>query len=128
MPATRPIDDLRQYAAELIISHAKELSFGKAAKDLKVSRQALYDIESGEYCPSLALIQRACEAWNLNFRYRGLTVGKGTIRARRKAPPKATQLDLFKVLEELEKQHFQVVRAKHSRGSLELTLRFEMTA
>ena|ERR1035438_8033469 len=128
MPASRPIDDLREYAAKLIIDRAKELSFGKAAKDLGISRQALYDIERGAYCPSLAVIQRACEIWNLSFRYRGLTVTKSTIQPRRKALPKTTQLDLFKALTELRKHHFEVVEAKRNRGSLELTLRLKITA
>jgi DNA-binding XRE family transcriptional regulator len=128
MSASRPIDDLREHAAKLIIDRAREVSFGKAAKDLGISRQALYDIERGVYCPSLALILRACEAWNLNFRYRGLTVTKGTIQPRRKAVVKTTQLDLFNALAELEKQHFEVVPAKRNRGSLELTLRLKVTA
>jgi len=125
MPASRPIEELRKRAAELIIMHAKKLSFAIAAKELKVSRQALYAIERGDFCPSLALIQRACETWNIEFQFRGLNVGKDTIRQKTKAEIRPTQLDLLKAL---KSQQFQIARVKLDGRSLELTLRLKVPA
>lgn len=128
MSATRPINDLRKRAAELIINHARELSFTRAAKELGISRQALYGIKNGSYCPSLALMQRACQKWKLKFEYRGLIVEAATIRADVKKQPPSTQLALFDALGALETQEFEVIRARKSGSAVELVLRLKVSA
>ena len=65
VPATRPVGDLRKQATALIIEKLKGISISQAARDLEVSRQAIYDFKAGTYCPSLTVIQRACSKWEL---------------------------------------------------------------
>lgn len=128
MPATRPIDELRREAAALIIARIKKTTVAKTASELRISRQALYDIQKGKYCPSLALIQRACEIWGLEFNFRGLTVGKKTLRGKPQPMNQTTQTSLvFEALELLEKQQLEVVRAKRVGTAVELVLRVTLT-
>src|SRR6266849_4025591 len=44
------------------------------ASDLDISRQAVYDIKKGKYCPSLSLVQKACEVWKVPFSFRGMLI------------------------------------------------------
>jgi DNA-binding XRE family transcriptional regulator len=100
-----------------------------AATQLGVSRQAIYDIRGGKYCPSLPLIQRACDVWGIQFSFRGLPVGKVTLRSKKKP---ATQLppqpSLFDALARLENQQLEVVKAKRVGSAVELVLRLTISA
>jgi len=130
VPATKPIDELRQEAAKLIVQHMRKIGISKAASELEISRQALYDIEDGKYCPSLALIQRACEAWDLQFHFRGIRIDKRTLH--RKKPlnvAQPTQAELiFEALESIEKQRVEIVRAKRQGKAVELVFRLTISA
>ena len=129
MPATRPIDELRSEAAALINARIKETTIAKAATELGVSTQALYDIQKGKYCPSLALIQRACDVWKLEFNFRGLTVGRKTLARKPQPTNSPTQTSLaFEALELLEKQQLEVVKAKRVGKTVELLFRFKLSA
>lgn len=128
MPATRPIDQLRKEAAALIGAHLKTTTISKAAKELRVSRQALYDIQKEIYCPSLALIQRACEVWNLEFNFRGLRIGKTTLRAKSKPGVPLRQPNLFDALGMLENQQLEVVKTKRTGKAFELVMRLTLSA
>ena len=128
MPATKPIDELRAEAAKLIINRLDKSTISQAARDLGVSRQALYDIRRKAYCPSLALIQRACEVWGLEFSVRGLQIGKTTLRAKKKSSVLQTQPSLFDALGVLQNQHLQVIRTKRMRRALEVVLRVTLSA
>ena len=55
------MDELRKQAADLIMERLKTASVAEIASDLGISRQAVYDIKKGKYCPSLSLVQKACE-------------------------------------------------------------------
>jgi DNA-binding XRE family transcriptional regulator len=129
MPASRPIDELRRHAGKLIANRASRTTIAKAAAELGISRQALYDIRKGRYCPSLALIHRACEVWGLEFKFRNLTVGKKTLQLKR-APQQRLpiQSGLFDALELLEKRELRVVRAKRVGETVELVLHLKMPA
>src|ERR1700720_2898990 len=113
MPATRPIDELRREAAALIIARIKKTTVAKAASELEVSRQALYDIQEGKYCPSLALIYRACEVWGLEFNFRGLAVNKRGLKRRPvpRSQPSQTSL-VFEALELVAEQQLDGARAR----------------
>jgi DNA-binding XRE family transcriptional regulator len=129
MPATRPIDELRRQAAALILSRLEKTSVMEAAAELNVSRQALYDIKKKKYCPSLALIERACEAWGLEFTFRGLRVGKKTLRSG-KMPLRGqakTQLS-FEALQFLGKEQLEAIKTKKIGGTIEISLRFRLGA
>jgi DNA-binding XRE family transcriptional regulator len=129
VPATRPIDELRRQAAALIVAQIKKTTVAKAASKLRVSRQALYDIMDGKYCPSMALIQRACQAWKLEFKFRGLSVGEATLQRKLSQSNLPVQTNLvFEALELLEKQPLAVVKAKRVGKAVELVFRFTLTA
>jgi DNA-binding XRE family transcriptional regulator len=129
MRARRPIDELRREAAALIVERIKKTTVAKAASQLGISRQALYDIQNDKYCPSLALIQRACEVWGLEFKFRGLTVGKRTLQRKPQPNNQALQTShVFEALELLEKQQLEAVRAKRVGKAVELVFRFTLTA
>ena len=128
MPATRPIEELRAKAAELISSRLATTTISQAARDLQVSRQALYDIRRRKYCPSLALIHRACEVWDLEFNVRGLRIDKKTLRVKKKPSVLLPQPTLFDALEMLEHKRLDVVRAKRTGKTIELVLRLTLSA
>lgn len=130
MPITKgPIDDLRREAASRIVDRIREMSVSDAAAKLGVSRQAIYDIRSRKYCPTLALIERACEGLGLEFNFRGLQVGKKTLQGRKKPnTPQPSQVNLFDALVLLENQRLEVVKAKRAGGSVELILRLTIPA
>ena len=128
MPATRPIKELRIEAAALILARLRTTTISKAAQDLGVSRQTLYDIRREKYCPSLALIQRACEKWGLEFTIRGLRITKKTLRAKSRTSVPVAQPTLFEALEMLEKQRLEVVRTKRVGKAVELVLRLTLSA
>ena len=131
MPATRPAGDLRAQAAALIVEKLKHLSISQAARDLKVSRQAIYDFKDGTYCPSLAVIQRACEVWKLEFGFRGMTISKDIFKPKKlpkgqRPPDQETQYTFFDLWDQLQDQRMTVVRARHVDGAVEMTLRISI--
>jgi transcriptional regulator with XRE-family HTH domain len=131
VPATKgPIDELRAEAASRILKHTKGLSTSEAANQLGVSRQAIYDLRRGKYRPSLAFIERACEAWpELEFTFRGLSVGKKTLHAtKRPAAARPTQAHLFDALGLLKNKRLEVVQARRTGTALELVLRIQIPA
>jgi DNA-binding XRE family transcriptional regulator len=128
MPASRPIDELRRHAGKLIANRTSRTTIAKAGAELGISRQALYDIRKGRYCPSLALIHRACEVWGLEFKFRNLTVGKKTLQPKRAPDMQPIQSGLFDALELLEKRELRVIRAKRVGETVELILHLKLTA
>lgn len=133
MPATRPAGDLRTQATALIIEKLKSISVSQAARDLKVSRQAIYGFRDGTYCPSLAVIQRACSEWELEFSFRGMRVSRDSFKPKKRSrreqsaeqPPQLTFFDLW---DQLKDQRMTVVRARHVDGTVEMTLRISVPA
>jgi predicted transcriptional regulator len=132
MPATRPSGVLRQKAAEVISLKLRELSVTRAAHDLGVSRQAIYGFKSGEYCPSLAVIQRACTVWGLEFNIQGMTINDRVFSprpAKSKSSKKSErQITMFDLWEQLEHRRMTVVRAERVDGAVEMTLRISIPA
>ena len=133
MSASRPQGELRRAATELITEKLKSIRPSEAARTLKVSRQAIYGIKKGNFCPSMAVIQRACEAWNLEFTVRGMKVsassfksGEPEIRPREQSVP--FQPTLFDLWSELYNQRMTVVRAERVDGAVEMTLRISIPA
>jgi DNA-binding XRE family transcriptional regulator len=129
MSASKPIDELRKVAAGLILDHLKTTTITQAAAELGVSRQAIYGIKRGDFCPSLALIQQACDVWGLDFNFRNLRIAKGTLGANKtKSQRLSTQLDLFEVLQRLKNHEAQIVQTKRMGRAVELTFRLELEA
>ena len=129
MSASKPIDELRRVATALILDRLAKTTVTKAASELGITRQAIWGLKRGDFCPSLALIQRACDVWRLEFKFRNLKIAKGTISARPvKANPVPTQLELYDVLRQLQDQTAQIVGTKKMGRAVEVTFRFQISA
>jgi DNA-binding XRE family transcriptional regulator len=134
MAATRPIGELREAAKKLILEKLSRMTIAQASRDLGISRQAIYGFKKGEYCPSLALIERACKVWGLEFNIRGfdneMTVNKESfvrheISAVNRPPQQLTMEHLWR---QLENRPVTVVCTKRSDQALEMTLRISIPA
>ena len=127
MPASRPLNEIRAQAAALIVERLRRASVAAVANDLKISRQAVYDISKGKYCPSLSTIQRACEAWKVQFKYHGVLIDQ---RSFGKKPKKLAALpmqeELFKIVGSLENRDFEIVQTKPVGRAVEITLRLTL--
>jgi hypothetical protein len=125
---------LRTQATALIVEKLKTISVSQAARDLKVSRQAIYGFKDGTYCPSLAVVQRACSEWELEFSFRGMRVSRDSfkprkrVRSERSAEQPPPQLTFFDLWDQLKDQRMTVVRARHVDGAVEMTLRISVPA
>jgi DNA-binding XRE family transcriptional regulator len=107
----------------------------QASRDLGISREAIYSFKKGRYCPSLAVIERACKVWGLEFKIAGLTgeelrVGtesfvQHSISVASIPPRQMTMEHLWK---QLENRPLTVVHAEKKDGALEMTLRIPMSA
>src|SRR5579859_2046007 len=130
MPASRPMDELRKKAADLIIDRLKTTKVADVAADLRISRQAVYDIKKGKYCPCLSLVQKACEVWKVEFRFSGVLIDSTSFGAHVDAPsqPVATQGNLFEALGQLDNRSFEVIHTKPMGRAIEITLRLTLPA
>jgi DNA-binding XRE family transcriptional regulator len=130
LPASRPMDELRRQAALLIVAHLDKITVAQAASDLKTSRQAVYDIKKGKYCPSLSLVQRACEVWGLKFEFRGILIDNTTLKAKTDTPPAIldAQGDLLEALGHLDSHNFEVIATKPMGNALDITVRLTIPA
>jgi DNA-binding XRE family transcriptional regulator len=124
------MDELRKQAADLIIDRLKTAKVAKIASDLGISRQAVYDIKSGKYSPSLSLVQKACEIWKVTFSFRGILIDNTSFRGNTDgpAPMVATQGDLLESLGQLDNRSLEVIHTKPMDRALEITLRLTFPA
>jgi len=130
MSATRPVGELREQASALIAEKLKSISVTHAAHDLKVSRQAIYGFKNGSFCPSMAVIQRACKAWGMEFSINGMKVSGESFKAEssRRSTSSTEQLTFFDLWTQLQDQRMTVVRARRIDGAVEMTLRIAVPA
>jgi len=139
MAASTPIRELRRKAADLIITRIKTppkplkpISVAQAADDLKVTRQAVYDIMNRKYCPSLSMVHAACEAWGLTFDFRGILIEKAIFSPRKKetSPALSPQLslNLVEAIQQIDYRSFEVIKAKPMGRVLEVTIRLTIPA
>jgi DNA-binding XRE family transcriptional regulator len=124
------MNELRRQAARLIVAHLDKITVAQAAADLKISRQAVYDIKKGKYCPSLSLVQRACEVWGLKFEFRGILIDNTSLKGKTETPPQRleAQGDLLDALGHLDSRNFEVIATKPMGSALEITLRLTLSA
>lgn len=124
------MDELRKQAADLIVNRLQTAKVAKIASDLGISRQAVYDIKKGKYSPSLSLVQKACEVWNVPFSFRGIVIDSTSFRANADGPSTvvATQGDLFEFLGHLDSRSFQVIHTRPMGQALDITLRLTLPA
>ncbi len=138
--ASKPIKELRRKAADLIIdrikrptSGQKRITITEAATVLEISRQAVYDILNRRYCPSLALVHRACEQWGLQFDFRGMLIEKAVFAAEHKGElpaPVNSQLplELVEVIQKIDYRSFEVLEAKPIGREVIITIRLTVPA
>jgi DNA-binding XRE family transcriptional regulator len=124
------MDELRKQAADLIVDRLKTTTVADIASDLSISRQAVYDIKKGKYCPSLSLVQKACDAWKVKFDFRGILIESTSFRASAEGSsrPVATPGDLWESLRQLDSRNFEVISTKPMGQALEITLRLNLPA
>jgi len=129
MPASRPMNELRRQAANLIIDRFKRKKVADIASALGVSRQAIYDIKKGKYCPSLSLVQKACEVWKVSFRFRGVLIDNTSFGAKAgEEQSPVAQGNLLESLGQLDNRSFEVIQTKPMGRALEITLRLTLPA
>jgi DNA-binding XRE family transcriptional regulator len=127
MPASRPMDELRTQASELIIERLKKSTVAEVASALGISRQAVYDIKRGKYCPSLSLVQKACEVWKARFSFRGILVDNTSFGKKvTKKIAISAQASLFEALGKLDNRNFEIIQTKPMGRALEITLRLTL--
>ncbi|MGA7339406.1 MAG: helix-turn-helix transcriptional regulator [Terracidiphilus sp.] len=114
----------------MILERLGKLTISQASRDLGISRQAIYGFKKGDYCPSLAIIERACKAWGLEFNVQGMIVNSQSFaRVPTSSIPEPTQqLTFFDMWEQLENKRMVIVRAKKVKGAVEMTLRISIPA
>jgi DNA-binding XRE family transcriptional regulator len=134
MSATRPVGELREIAKKAILEKLSMISVAQASRDLGVTRQAIYGFKKGDYCPSLALIERACKTWSMEFNIdQGairLTVSKDSFTSHpiELVSRPAQQLSLDHLWKQLENRPMTVVKAEKTAGTLEMILRISIPA
>jgi DNA-binding XRE family transcriptional regulator len=120
------MNDLRRQAAEFIVQRLKTASVAQVADKLGVSRQAIYDIKNGKYCPSMTLIQKACQVWDARFEFGPIQLDRTSFPSGtpQEAPigPQQMLLDLS----QLRGSDFEIVAAKPVNRALEITLRLRI--
>jgi DNA-binding XRE family transcriptional regulator len=134
MSATRPIGELRKIARKMILERLSRISVTQASRDLGVSRQAIYGFKKGDYCPSLALVERACKVWGMEFNIdQGMVkmaVNKGSFVERpiSLVAESAQQITMDHLWKQLENRPMIVVKAEKREGALEMVLRVPIPA
>ena len=107
------------------------ISRAQAARDLHVSRQMLYQYLAGESLPKNAILQRACEAWNLKLNYHDFIVSTHSFprpSSGRVEEPAEIQLDLDiqQAIDRLRDQDLgvKILRKANGRVELQIELKF----
>ena len=103
---------------------SRRLSKTRAAKELRVSRQMLYQYLKGKSLPKREVLQRACAAWGLKINYRDLIVStesfpSPTVGAET-PPAKQLDLDLREAIKQLGDENVAVRILKKDNGRIEL--------
>ena len=130
MPATRPVGELREKAKQVILERLQKVTISQASRDLQISREAIYGFKRGDYCPSLAIIERACKVWGLEFSVQGMIINSESFThpLNESIQKEARQLSLVDIWKQLENQKMTVISAKEVRGAVEMTLRISIPA
>ena len=134
MSATRPMGELREVAKRLILERLAGMSVAQAARDLGVSREAIYGFKRGDYCPSLAIIERSCKTWGMEFNIDHgivkITVNKDSFSEHpiTLASAPSEQMTMDHLWKQLENRPMTVVRAEKKDGTLEMVLRVTIPA
>jgi DNA-binding XRE family transcriptional regulator len=125
------MDELRRQATRLILARLDEIPVAQAASELRISRQAVYDIKKGKYCPSLSLVHRTCEVWGLKFEFRGILIDNTIFKQKMEAAPPIPDAQgnlLVETLGKLDIRNFEVIQSKPMGNALEITLRLTLPA
>jgi DNA-binding XRE family transcriptional regulator len=101
------------------------LSVYEISEALGISRQAVYDIKKGKYCPSLALVHKMCETWGAKFDLGGIVIDRLTLASKERPSiaVRDTQGDLFEAIKRVDTRHLEVISTKPVGRALEITVR-----
>jgi transcriptional regulator with XRE-family HTH domain len=111
---------------EAIRNH--RISKAQAARDLRVSRQMLYQYLAGKSLPKHDVLRRACEVWKLQLNYKEFIVTATSFpqpeRQRPMTQPK--QLDLLAAVEALRNEDLDLKILRKTNGRIELKLELRL--
>lgn len=108
----------------------RRMSKTKAAKELRVSRQMLYEYLKAKSLPKREVLQRACDAWGLRLNYKELIVSKESYavpNVKSNAPvARQLKLDLREAIEQLGNEDLavRILRKDNGRIELQVDLKF----
>jgi DNA-binding XRE family transcriptional regulator len=130
--------ELGRKAAALIIDRIKHpksgepsLTVAEAAKQLGVSRMAVYNVLNRRSCPSLSLVSKVCQAWDVKFEHGGMSIEKGVFSPETTAPPSEDRqipLELIEAIRQIDYRNFEVIEAKPAGREVTITLRLTIPA
>ena len=108
----------------------QKISKSKAAEDLGVSRQSLYQYLRGEAVPGSDVLRRACEIWGITLDYKGLSVNVSSflkpLRGTRQEP---RQLPLLlEAITALSDRDLDVKIARREQNVIELQVKIRFAS
>jgi transcriptional regulator with XRE-family HTH domain len=130
--------ELGRKAATLIVDrirHPKSgqepLSVAEAAKQLGVSRMAVYNVLNRRSCPSLSLVSKVCQAWDVKFEHGGMLIEKGIFAPETSSPEtedRQMPLELVEAIQRIDHRNFEIIEAKPAGREVTITLRLTIPA
>ena len=119
----RPTRQLYDFYAEMGFTRLRD----SAARELGVTRQAMNKYVQGTSAPRIPVLLRAEAAWQIKFKFRGITLFGERARPQPEARSlTGEQMPLFDQPQVLENQAIRISATK-SRRTLDVHLRLKLT-
>jgi excisionase family DNA binding protein len=130
--------ELGRKAAALIVDRIKHpasgqapLSVAEAAEQLGVSRMAVYNLLNRRSCPSLSLVGKVCQAWDVKFEHGGMSIEKGVFSSETTVTmleDRQMPLELIEAIRRIDYRNFEIIEAKPAGREVTITLRLTIPA
>lgn len=108
------------------IKKGKKWTYGKAARELGVSRQSLSRYINAHATPSSDVICRACQILDIQIEYKGMLFGAGGFKDLSRT--RQTKQIVQELLKELDDENLKVSVAKRTRTALELKVEIKLAS
>jgi len=101
----------------------------EAARELRITKQALSQYLREKATPQGEILARACARWGITLRYRDTQLTQGAFGpTETRTPAEVLQLDLFKEPQVFENPNLIVTIARSHRATLQVTIRMKEAA